>query len=103
MRLRCFNPKCKSYSYYGGRGITICDRWLGCPNGFINFLADMGKRPKGMSIDRINVDGNYEPGNCRWATSKEQASNTRATRKYKAEHATPEQDVAAITGIDSII
>ena len=102
MRIRCYKPECKSYSYYGGRGIVICDRWLG-PNGFVNFFADMGRRPKGMSIDRINVDGNYEPGNCRWATALVQTQNRRASKKYKAEHATPEQDVAAITGVEAII
>ena len=103
MRTRCFDPKCGCYKHYGGRGITVCERWLGCPNGFINFFADMGKRPKGMSIDRINVNGNYEPGNCRWATKKVQTANRRVSKKYKAEHATPEQDVAAITGVDVVM
>jgi hypothetical protein len=76
---RCTNPKHDKYAYYGGRGITVCDRWSG-PSGFQNFLADMGPRPEGTSIDRIDNDGNYEPSNCRWATAKEQARNRRPAR-----------------------
>lgn len=72
MLLRCNNPVSKSYKDYGGRGITICDRW----HTFENFLADMGERPAKRTLDRIKVNGNYEPGNCRWATGKEQAMNT---------------------------
>jgi len=74
MHARCRYPSSSGYKHYGGRGITVCDRWA----SFENFLADMGERPKGTSIDRINVDGNYEPGNCRWATPKEQRQNRRA-------------------------
>lgn len=80
MKNRCLNPKQRGYHNYGGRGITICDRWLG-EAGYENFKADMGLRPKGTSIDRINNDGNYEPGNCRWASRKEQAGNKRNSRK----------------------
>lgn len=74
---RCLNENHQSFGYYGGRGITVCDRWL----KFENFLEDMGKRPSNLSIDRINNDGNYEPDNCRWATMQVQASNKRNTIK----------------------
>ena len=59
---------------YGARGITVCDRWRG-ENGFENFLSDMGPRPEGMTLDRKESNGNYEPGNCKWATKEEQAHN----------------------------
>lgn len=72
MLARCFNPKTNGYERYGGRGITVCERWRG-PDGFENFLADMGERPAGMTLDRRDNDGNYELGNCRWATLVEQA------------------------------
>lgn len=75
---RCANPNNTSYEYYGGRGIKVCDRWL---NSFEDFLTDMGERPKGMSIDRIDNNGNYELNNCRWATSKQQIDNRRNTKK----------------------
>ncbi|MGH7867002.1 MAG: hypothetical protein ACREP9_05040 [Candidatus Dormibacteraceae bacterium] len=76
MKQRCLDPNHIGYHNYGGRGITICDRWL-APNGFTNFLADMGEKPHGRSLDRIDPDGNYEPGNCRWATPAEQTANRR--------------------------
>jgi hypothetical protein len=73
MRSRCCNTKRHNYKNYGGRGIKVCDRWL---NSFENFLADIGRKPgPEYSVDRINNDGNYEPGNCRWATPSEQRCN----------------------------
>jgi hypothetical protein len=75
---RCTNPKNARYADYGARGIKICDRWL---NNFENFLADMGEPPAGLTIDRLENDGNYEPGNCAWRTPAEQARNRRNSIK----------------------
>lgn len=79
MLSRCRNPNVPSFKYYGGRGIRVCDRW----RSFECFLADMGECPPNMSIDRIDNDGNYEPSNCRWATSAEQHENRRTPRTVK--------------------
>lgn len=72
MKDRCLNTNHIFYKNYGGRGIKVCDRWI---NSFENFYQDMGKRPLGKTLDRINVNGNYEPSNCRWATIEEQNKN----------------------------
>lgn len=74
---RCTNPRCKAFSNYGGRGIKVCKRWR---DSFEAFLADMGEKPTGLQIDRIENDGNYEPSNCKWATRKEEARNKRSNR-----------------------
>jgi hypothetical protein len=73
MHDRCYNPTTRTYKTHGARGITVCKRW----HAFKNFYADMGDKPVGKSLDRINNDGNYTPANCRWATPKEQAQNRR--------------------------
>lgn len=79
MRVRCYSPKHRFYHRYGGRGITVCDRW----QDFKAFYEDMGDRPEGMTIDRIDGNGNYEPGNCRWATPEQQAFNMPKTIKIE--------------------
>ena len=77
MKNRCYNTKTNYYKNYGGRGIIVCERWL---NSYENFLEDMGRKPgKNYSLDRKDNNGNYEPGNCRWATAKEQNNNRKPT------------------------
>jgi hypothetical protein len=90
MRRRCYYVKHKNYLDYGGRGITVCDRWR---ESFESFLADMGDAPGEFTLDRIDNDGNYEPGNCRWVDQAEQKRNTRAS--HNVTYAGKTQCVAA--------
>lgn len=81
MRQRCYQPNTNGYDKYGGAGIRVCDRWMQpMPRGFLNFLEDMGTRPEGMTLDRVDNGKDYTPDNCRWATRKSQSNNRRATR-----------------------
>ncbi len=102
MLQRCHNQKNPTYERYGAKGVTVCEQWRG-DDGFVNFLADLGLCPSDShTIDRIDSFGNYEPGNCRWATDGEQRLNQRRTRRfdYQGEMlAIPE--LAEKTGIDS--
>jgi hypothetical protein len=96
MLQRCENPNMAKFSHYGGRGITVCERW----HDYANFLADMGDRPIGYTIDRIDNNGNYEPGNCRWATYGEQNNNNRRNHLLTLNGQTHTvTEWAAITGI----
>lgn len=79
MKKRCFDVNNQDYKNYGGRGITVCDRWV---NSFANFYADLGAKPDGYSLDRIDVNGNYEPSNCKWSSLEEQANNKTNSVKY---------------------
>ena len=80
MRARCFDPRHTSYKNYGARGIRVCERWL---NSFSAFYQDMGPRHEGCSLDRINVNNDYRPDNCRWADAKQQRQNRRPSKQRK--------------------
>lgn len=96
MLSRCGNPQNQAFKYYGGRGVTVCDRW----RDFNHFLEDMGERPAGLTLDRIDPYGNYEPANCRWADAQLQSENTRRSIEKRArlagarEHAAHLQEAA---------
>jgi hypothetical protein len=96
MRKRCQNPKHKYYEYYGGKGISVCERW----QNFENFYADMGKRPDNLTIDRIDSNGNYEPGNCKWSTRLEQSRNRKNSKviEYNGQKI-PYAEAAKILGL----
>jgi hypothetical protein len=98
MKERCFDSNCEMFPFYGGRGITVCDRWIG---GFENFLSDMGRKPSRLhSLDRIDGDGNYEPGNCRWATTTTQVRNRSNTRMVEFRgRVMPLGEACAIAGV----
>jgi hypothetical protein len=100
MKERCNNPKCPNYKNYGGNGVRVCDVWASSFEAFFSWAIENGYRI-GLSIDRINVDGNYDPSNCRWATREEQANNKRNTIyvDYHGNTITLSQ-LCAITGID---
>jgi len=96
MWYRCNNPKSKPYPNYGGRGIKVCDRW----RDFYLFLEDIGRKPVGMSLDRIDNEGNYEPLNCRWATARQQSANQRTSHRLKFDGETvPLMEICRRTGI----
>ena len=89
---RCANENHIAFFRYAGRGITVCDRWRG-EHGFENFLADMGERPEGTTLDRRDNDTGYTPQNCRWATRKEQRANQRQPRKRNSDDAIEQPEV----------
>jgi hypothetical protein len=93
IKQRCMNPNNPAYKDYGGRGIKVCDRWL---ESYKNFYEDMGDRPDGMSIERIDNNRGYSPDNCKWATSSEQNNNRRNVHIYKGRTIS---DWSEITGI----
>lgn len=97
MKDRCQNPNSNRYEYYGARGIKVCDRW----QDFSNFLEDMGERPPGKTLDRVDNNGNYEPGNCRWATQKEQIQNRRDRKDQKFFIAIDSQDIMIVSNNQS--
>lgn len=99
MRQRCSNPKCINFHNYGGKGITVCDEWNNSFESFYEWAMSNGYE-KGLTIDRIDVNGNYEPSNCRWATYKEQANNRTSNRLIEVDGVSHTiGDWSEITGI----
>lgn len=98
---RCYNPKNSGYPYYGARGIIVCDRWRG-RGGYANFLADLGLRPEGTTLDRIDPAGNYEPGNVRWATGRQQFWNVRDVEKRRAQRDARRARIGKCRGLASL-
>lgn len=97
MLQRCLNPKASAFENYGGRGVTVCDRWR---HSFVNFFADMGECPDGFSIERIDCNGGYSPSNCKWISLSEQSKNRRTSHKILHDgEMRLVSDVAAATGI----
>jgi hypothetical protein len=94
---RTTKPEAGNYASYGGRGIKVCERWLGA-SGLRNFIADVGERPPGTTLDRIDNDGDYEPGNVQWATPKQQARNRRSIAALTAERDALAAMVASLQG-----
>jgi hypothetical protein len=97
MIYRCLHPQDAGFVNYGGRGIGVFVGWLG-KKGINRFVADMGLRPKGTTLDRINVNGHYTPDNCRWATPYEQTHNRRPPEEWKNYKRTPDEAIAADAG-----
>lgn len=105
---RCTNTNHPAYARYGGRGITVCERWNG-KEGFRNFLTDMGEKPNGLTLERIDNSAGYAPTNCRWATRKEQAANTRHitlldidTQWVRAHPEKSRQELAQALGVSEV-
>lgn len=100
MRARCSSRRTPNFDRYGGRGIRVCERWLEC---FQNFYADMGDPPEGKTLDRIDVNGNYEPTNCRWITPSEQMLNRRCTKRYLFQgHMLTLKEMSDLTGVKTV-
>jgi hypothetical protein len=97
MMTRCYNEKFDGFHRYGGKGIKVCDRWL----NFDTFLGDMGERPQGMTIDRLDSSKDYEPSNCRWATPKVQARQNRRVALFEGELMS-RREIAAFLGITHV-